>query len=229
MKVLSTMRYTMEEPLKNDLEFVLQSPKINDLLAALMKAQDEMETVVNNKINPHFKSRYADLAAMKRVGDPVLKKYGLIIKFNLVYLKDERQHLLNTLICLPEKDQWDVASQMLIVPIKEKDPQAFGSYLSYAKRYSYQLASGINVADEADDDGERCVREQEKNIEVPMDTVQFSQVVKLLSELPEEKRTSLSEWLCQKADVDTIVQLPASRYNWAIATITKAKERSNEK
>ena len=37
---------------------------LNELAAALAKAQGAMNNATMNRINPHFKSKYADLAAL---------------------------------------------------------------------------------------------------------------------------------------------------------------------
>jgi hypothetical protein len=41
-----------------------QSEQINELAAALAKAQGMMGSAAMNRINPHFKSKYADLSSV---------------------------------------------------------------------------------------------------------------------------------------------------------------------
>ena len=41
-----------------------QSENINELAAALSKAQGSMQNAVMNRTNPHFKSKYADLSSV---------------------------------------------------------------------------------------------------------------------------------------------------------------------
>ena len=40
------------------------SPAINDIVAALCKAQSQMAAAKKDSTNPHFNSKYADLAAI---------------------------------------------------------------------------------------------------------------------------------------------------------------------
>ena len=48
--------------------------------AALAKAQGEMPNAVLNKVNPHFGSRYADIASIRDATVPALSKHGLSIR-----------------------------------------------------------------------------------------------------------------------------------------------------
>jgi hypothetical protein len=49
----------------------------NALAAALAKAQGEMKNAGLNKVNPHFKSKYADLPTIRDAVTGVLSKHGL--------------------------------------------------------------------------------------------------------------------------------------------------------
>jgi hypothetical protein len=51
----------------------------NALAAALAKAQGEMKNAGLNKVNPHFKSKYADLPTIRDAVTGVLSKHGLAI------------------------------------------------------------------------------------------------------------------------------------------------------
>ena len=56
-----------------------QSPSIAALTAALVKAVGDMKNPIKDSTNPHFKSRYADLAAVRDAVVPVLAKHGLAV------------------------------------------------------------------------------------------------------------------------------------------------------
>ena len=56
-----------------------KSESIAALAAALAKAQGEMENAGKNSVNPHFKSKYADLAEILNTVRPVLSKHGLAV------------------------------------------------------------------------------------------------------------------------------------------------------
>jgi hypothetical protein len=55
------------------------SEQINELATALAKAQAEMKNAKLNKVNPHFKSRYADLAEIRDTVTPSLSKNGIAV------------------------------------------------------------------------------------------------------------------------------------------------------
>src|SRR5579862_3025998 len=55
------------------------SHDLNELFAALAKAQGDMGSAGLNSENPYFKSSYADLAEIVRVSRPSLSKNGLCV------------------------------------------------------------------------------------------------------------------------------------------------------
>lgn len=131
------------------------SEQINDLAAALAKAQAEIQNAVLNKTNPHFKSRYADLAAVREAVTPALTKHGLSV-VQMTGTDDSRMVVYTRL--LHSSGQW-VQSAYPIISDTSK-PQAMGSALTYARRYS--LAAMCGIASEEDDDG-NAAQEHGKN------------------------------------------------------------------
>ena len=55
------------------------SEQINELAKALAAAQAEIEGASKDKTNPHFKSRYADLASVWEACRKPLSKHGLSV------------------------------------------------------------------------------------------------------------------------------------------------------
>lgn len=214
-----------------DIEYVSQSPKIDVLRASLYKARSEMGTAAKNKINPHFKSKYADLEALRDAADPILEKYGLMVENELIYTKDIG-HILYTNLVHSASDQWKNYSQMLISPAKLNDPQAFGSYMTYAERYAYKLVTGINVSDRTDDDGERANKWQrtpqieEQLVEEKISKEQAHMISNALIECVDGGAKCL-EWINNKAEITMISDLPASKFAWCMKCIDSFKK--NEK
>lgn len=122
-----------------------------DLAAALAKAQGELRNPVKDSVNPHFRSRYADLATVRDAVFPVLSAHGL----SVVQLPTETPDgpALTTLL-LHSSGQW-IETTGLLRPIKA-DPQGVGSALTYSRRYALQ--SIVGVAADDDDDGEQASR-----------------------------------------------------------------------
>ena len=120
------------------------SENINELASALSKTQKELTNVSKDAENPYFKSHYATLANCWDSIRDALTKNGL----SIVQTTDitDKGLILDTTL-LHSSGQW-MCSSYPVDPIK-KDPQGYGSALSYARRYS--LAAMIGLA-QADDD-----------------------------------------------------------------------------
>lgn len=124
-----------------------KSDLINELVAALSKAQAVMSNPVKDSQNPHFKNKYASLAACIEETRKPLTDHGLIVS-QLTFVADKEVYV-RTL--LAHSSGQYIASVYPVWPTKD-DPQGFGSALSYARRYSYLAI--LNLKDE-DDDGEK--------------------------------------------------------------------------
>lgn len=120
--------------------------ELNELAKALSAAQAEMENAKMNGTNPHFNSKFANLAAIREATLPALTKHGLsITQFTSI---TEAGSLLLVTRLMHASGQY-VEGEF---PIAIDQPQKMGSALTYAKRYSWSGITGV-AADE-DDDGE---------------------------------------------------------------------------
>lgn len=124
-----------------------QSEQINELAAALAKAQGEMENAKKDADNSFFKSKYADLASVVDAAKPALAKHGLAVIQSTQVFPDNDKTVLITQLC-HSSGQW-IRSWYPINPVKN-DPQGMGSAHTYARRYSYSAIVGIAAED---DDG----------------------------------------------------------------------------
>lgn len=137
----------------------MQSEHINELAAALNKAQAEFSAVPKDSINPFFKSTYAALPDVVRTATPVLTKHGLSVS-QFIDHTDDGHDLLRTYL-LHASGQY-IAHSMRLYLVKD-DPQGQGSAVTYARRYSYMSVLGL-VAD-VDDDGNAASKQQvQKNL-----------------------------------------------------------------
>lgn len=120
---------------------------------AIVAFQAEVGTVAKDADNPFFKSKYADLPAVKAAAQPILAKHGLAVIQEPSYLVvgDKVCDTLVTTV-IHESGHWDSSarSTMVLKPVKN-DPQAQGSAITYARRYAFMAVLGL-VADN-DDDG----------------------------------------------------------------------------
>jgi hypothetical protein len=116
-----------------------------ELFGALAKAQSEIENASKNAANPHFRSRYADLAEVLNTVRPVLAKHGLCVIQSTAF--DGTMVSVETV--LGHSSGGSVSSVASCVPAKV-DAQGVGAATTYLRRYA--LAAIAGVAQE-DDDG----------------------------------------------------------------------------
>jgi len=122
------------------------SETINEISAALAKAQASMNNASMNKVNPHFKSKYADLAEIRNTVTPQLAANGIAVIQGTDATSDGF-FVFTKLV--HSSGQW-IESRYPIIADTNK-PQAMGSAMTYARRYL--LSAMCNIASEEDDDG----------------------------------------------------------------------------
>lgn len=128
---------------------------MNKLLEKLLEVQKELKNPVLNKVNPFFKSKYADLPSILDLIKPILNKHELVLL--QTHKPDENNIIVNTIIFHISGEK--IESELLL-PVKDKTPQGYGSSITYARRYSILSLLGIS-ADE-DDDGNISSNTKEK-------------------------------------------------------------------
>ena len=124
----------------------MQSEQINELAAALSKAQASITGALKDSANPFFKSKYADLASCWDACRKQLTDNGLSVIQTTDIVADTV--VVRTTLA-HSSGQWISG----ILPVKSKDdsPQAQGSGITYARRYA--LAAMVGLA-QIDDDAE---------------------------------------------------------------------------
>jgi len=125
------------------------SASIAQLGAALAKAQGLMDNAAKDSKNPHFNSRYADLASVVAACRAALANVDIAVVQN-PSTHDGNLVRMSTLL-LHASGEW-LLSDTLQVQAKDAGPQSIGSCLTYLRRY--QLAAIVGVAPADDDDAE---------------------------------------------------------------------------
>jgi hypothetical protein len=121
------------------------SEAINELAAALAKAQGEITGALKDSANPFFKSRYSDLASCWDACRGALSKNGLAVT-QFPETVEAVSYLVTTLT--HSSGQWMRSS--LVLKSKDDTSQGMGSAITYARRYA--LCAVVGVA-QVDDDG----------------------------------------------------------------------------
>lgn len=116
------------------------------IAAALVKAQQAFGPALKTASNPHFRSKYADLAACVEAVIDALNSNGIAL---LQPTHECETGVMVETLFLHESGETFSAGK-LHVPASKQDAQAYGSALTYARRYSLMAACGIAPED---DDG----------------------------------------------------------------------------
>lgn len=123
------------------------SEQINELAAALSKAQGQIVGAKKDSANPFFKSKYADLASCWDACREQLSWNGLAVVQGAEH--SQVGGIAVTTLLTHSSGQW-VESTLVVHP-KDDSPQAAGSAITYARRYA--LAAIVGLA-QVDDDAE---------------------------------------------------------------------------
>ncbi len=116
------------------------------LAAALVAAQRVVTTAKRDSTNPHYGSRYADLASVWEACRDPLTSHGIAVV--QIPSADGNRVTVTTLLVHASGARLEGA---LTMTAKDASPQAIGSAITYARRYA--LMAMVGIAPE-DDDGE---------------------------------------------------------------------------
>lgn len=140
--------------MSNNFHGMSTSESVVNIAAALLAAQKAITSATKEASNPYFKSKYADLSSVMGAVKGPLNDNGIVI---LQFPSTPYSHGERDVIGLTTRLQ-HVSGEFIeataIVPLSKADPQAFGSAITYARRYSLQAAVGLLAED---DDGEAAV------------------------------------------------------------------------
>lgn len=188
------------------------------LVKALAAAQCEMKNATLNCVNPHYKNRYADLAAIRDATVPILARHE-ITATQATTVDEHGFHLVTRLS--HASGQWIEGVYPLTI---QANPQAMGSQMTYARRYSLAAICGIS-ADE-DDDGEDAKKHGKDVPKIDGGAISAEQV-KTLQAAVMEVDADLPKFL-KYLKVGKLDELPASRYGDAIAALSAKRSPKKE-
>lgn len=124
-----------------------------NLYAALARAQANFAKVIKNRVNPAFKSRYADIEAILAAVRPALNAQGIFLCQRVINGPDR----VSCETVLLHVSGEELAGGAVSIPLprgSKNEAQALGSAITYARRYSLSATLGISADD--DDDGNAC-------------------------------------------------------------------------
>ena len=119
--------------------------------AAFVKAQKGFAPALKQSTNPHFRSKYVDLAGCVEAVIDALNSNGLALQ----QFSHERDGGVAIETRLIHESGEVIDCGVLFVPATKQDAQGYGSALTYARRYSLVAACGIAPED---DDGNKAAK-----------------------------------------------------------------------
>jgi hypothetical protein len=151
----------------------METPIGKNIAAAFVKAQRAFGPALKTSTNPHFKSKYADLANCVEAVVDALNANGIGLMQRTYESKDGV--MVETVFVHESGEVMECG--MLHVPAGKQDPQGYGSALTYARRYSLLAATGLAPED---DDGNQASRKT-----VITSTVNENQILDLMAAMDE--------------------------------------------
>ena len=119
---------------------------MKQIATALVKAQKEFGPALKTSTNPHFRSKYADLAACVEAVIDALNNNGIYL---MQMTHETPDGAMAETVFLHESGEM-LSAGKLFFPASKHDAQGYASSLSYVRRYSLMAACGIAPED---DDG----------------------------------------------------------------------------
>jgi hypothetical protein len=152
------------------------SEQINEITSALIVFHDEVNSIPKSADNPFYKSKYVPLdKILSGIQEPLKKANLSFVQF------PHGENELTTRI-IHTSGQW-MEDTFYMKPVKS-DPQAYGSVITYQRRYALSAILGLNT--DEDDDGNKAsegVKQGgvKKNTKLEPGTERWEKAVKYLS------------------------------------------------
>jgi len=121
------------------------SDNISNIATALAKAQGEIDDATKGGFNPAFKSKYADLAAVRSV----IREPLAVNDLSVVQFPRTVQGGVEVETMLLHKSG-EYLAETLFMPVNKYDAHGIGSGITYGRRYGLMAMLGIATDD---DDG----------------------------------------------------------------------------
>lgn len=123
---------------------------LKNIAAAMILARAKFPAIHKNKLNPHFKNKYASLDSIIDAITPALCEAGVLL-IQPTIIRDGLI-ILSTQLIHGESGE-SIESELIVPP--QSDPQKLGSALTYYRRFS--ICSLLSIAADDDDDGDTAV------------------------------------------------------------------------
>lgn len=194
---------------------------MKEIASALVKAQKAFGPALKTSSNPHFKSRYADLAACVEAVIDALNSNGVAL---IQQTHECESGVIVETVFVHESGETFSAGK-LHVPASKHDAQGYGSALTYARRYSLMAACGIAPED---DDGNAATASPPKAApKAPVKTVGENEI-STITNLAKAAGVELTA-IAGAYGIPSINDLPLSKTAEVVARLQKKAAESTNK
>lgn len=198
----------------------LQSEQIGELATALAKAQAEIDSAKYDKVNPHFKSKYASYESLREACRHPLAKHGLSLSHAPTMI-DGKLAVITQLS--HSSGQWQRCC--VLIPVEKATPQSIGSAITYGKRYG--IGCLVAIASDEDDDGEEAEKtHREPSKPIPAPKLTSSQEDLIIDAC--EGDIDLLGRIKTSYSVKALRDIPSSEYQTIMKRIHKSKETQSQ-
>lgn len=212
---------------------MLFSEKNAEAFTAFIKAQSEVKTALKDSKNPFYKTKYADLNSVWDACRDAIHGNGFAVTQLGGF--EGTQPILITLL-IHSSGQWIRSDLPLIC--EKPTPQAYGSAITYMRRYGLESIMGIC---RDDDDGEAAVNQEERKkaeeakknpptppADIPRITPPEAQMLRMaIDKLPPEHQKGMNKWLTTKGYMQ-LTDIPTADYSLIITRANQILSKSQE-
>jgi len=199
-----------------------RSESIAALAKALVKAQGELENASKNASNPHYKSKYADLAEILNTVRPVFSKNGLSFVQCPTFLDGVAS--VETML-MHESGEW--LSSTASAPASKQDAQGVGSAVTYLRRYSLAAVAGIAQEDDDANSAVGAKKKQDEPKTMPSNATigdeEYSQIKDMITKTGTDEAK-----FCDHFKVKSLAALPLASFSMAMAMLNKKLNSAGE-
>jgi len=129
----------------------MEQQKTSGIAKAFVEAQKEFAPALKTSTNPHFRSKYVDLAGCVEAVLDALNNHG----FALIQKTHDCENGVKVETIFMYESGEQISGGVISVPADKQNAQGYGSALTYARRYSLMAACGIAPED---DDGNAATK-----------------------------------------------------------------------
>ena len=189
---------------------------MKNIATALVKAQRQFSPALKTATNPHFRSKYVDLASCVESVIDALNDNGIYLMQKCY----ENQNGVTVETMFIHESGEMIECGILSVPATKMDAQGYGSALTYARRYSLMAACGIAPED---DDGNQASKKVETKIVSQVNVKELDKLIEKMKQAENQEQLVASYRIAFQA-----CQSEKTHQDRVIAIKNEMKERVAE-